>query len=552
MLDYLKQQLEPIKAPYLLAVSGGRDSVALLHLCHALKLKFTVAHLDHALRPDSSEDADFVRQVCANLGLPLITERINVAAIAAKRHWSLETAARHVRYEFLARVAKKSGCHTILTAHHLEDNAETVLLQLLRGSARAYGIAPRNRQVFRPLLGVSKTQLEQYLRQHHFVWREDSSNQDPQFTRNWLRLEVMPHLHQRYPKAAESLAQFARIARAEDDFLEQQAKLSDWTDLRLEPLPIQRRAIRKILEQAGLSPDFLHTEALRLALGSKKVARVSLLGNHLGVVQNGQVKISPPRNPPQRGGNSSEARVGELPAARPQNNARFWSPQNVSVQIAQAAFPAAVLRTREPGDVITLSGGTKKLAQVLIDRKIPREQRDTLPVLAIGQQVVFVGLEPPLLDASLPQAIDPEFTAMRLALQQAHIAATRDEVPVGAVILHNGAVLASAHNRAQELADMTRHAELEVIRLACQVLQTPYLTGCTLVVTLEPCLMCLGAILEARVGRIVFATRNPKNGALGGVLDATRAAWNHRFSVRAGLLEKEAQALLSTFFAAKR
>ena len=553
LVTHLQTQLEEAKAPYLLAVSGGRDSIALLHLAHAAKLEIVVAHLDHNLRENSSLDADFVREECQKLNIPFFTERIAVSSIAQKRGWSLEEAARNVRYEFLSRTAKKNACQTILTAHTLEDNAETVLMQLLRGTARATGIPSRNGRVFRPLLGISKNELERYLLEHGLTWREDPSNQDTQFTRNWVRLEILPHLTERFPNAMQRLARYAQIARDEDEFLEQQANVSGWTDLRLEQQVIQRRAIRKILEQHNISTDYQHIESLRLALENPKIPRISLPNNYTGLVQNGNINIHP--SPVgatlvvaltmQKQNADAVAGRGQAPPLRGLDNESAF-------MLAQKTFPEAVLRTRENGDFIRLSGGTKKLAQVLIDRKIPRESRDQIPVLAVGQRIVFVGLEPPLLDASLPPVKDPELEAMRQALAQAQIAATRGEVPVGAVILHNGVVIAKAHNRSRELGDMTQHAELEALRMATQTLKTPYLTDCTLVMTLEPCLMCLGAALEARVARIVFAARNPKSGALGSVLDASRANWNHKFSVRTGLLEKEAQLLLTTFFSSKR
>ncbi len=552
LVTHLQTQLEQCKAPFLLAISGGRDSMALLHLAKAAKLEIVVAHLDHALRENSSLDADFVSRICANLGILFFTETILVSSIAEKRGWSIEEAARNVRYEFLSRTAKKNACQTILTAHTLEDNAETVLMQLLRGTARATGIPPRNARVFRPLLGISKNELERYLLEHGLTWREDPSNQDPKFTRNWVRLEILPRLTERFPNAMQRLARYAQNARDEDEFLEYLAVVPEWTDLRLEETIIQRRAIRKILEQHNIATDYQHIENLRLALELPQTTRISLPNNYTGLVQDGNINIHPstvgtdPRvcpDPAQRD-RQKQGEHGGSPLQGLDNESAFT--------LAQKAFPEAVLRHRENGDFITLSGGTKKLSQVLIDRKIPRESRDQIPVLAVEQRIVFVGLEPPLLDASLPPVKDPELDAMRQALAQAQIAASRGEVPVGAVILHNGVVIAEAHNRSRELGDMTQHAELEVLRLATQTLKTPYLTDCTLVVTLEPCLMCLGAALEARIAKIVFAARNPKSGALGSVLDASRANWNHKFSVRTGLLEKEAQLLLTTFFSSKR
>ncbi len=552
LVAHLKTQLETCKAPFLLAVSGGRDSMALLHLAHAAQLEFVVAHLDHALRQDSSLDADFVRNECQKLGVPFFSETIPVSSIAEKRGWSLEEAARNVRYEFLSRSAKKNACQTILTAHTLEDNAETVLMQLLRGTAKATGIPPRNGRVFRPLLELSKQQLEHYLLENSFNWREDPSNTDSQFTRNWLRLEILPRLTKRFPNAAQRLARYAQLSRDEDSFLEQTSSLPDWTDLRFEHAAVQRRHIRKILEQHNIQTDFQHIEQLRLALENPITQRISLPKNQTGLVQNGSIIIH-------------QFTVGADSHVRPafahgimqgQDRHRGLSLRGMgfesALELAQRAFPNAILRSRENGDFIQLAVGRKKLSDILIDKKIPRELRDQIPVLSLGQRLVFIGLEPPLLDSSLPVQKDLEFEAMREALQLAKAAAARGEVPVGAVVLCGAEIIAKAANRSREMLDMTQHAELEALRLASQHLQTPYLSDCTLIVTLEPCLMCLGAALEARVGRIVFAARNPKNGALGGVLDASRAAWNHRFSVRRGVLEAEARALLSDFFAARR
>jgi tRNA(Ile)-lysidine synthase len=512
----------------LLAVSGGRDSMALLHLMLEVGISFSVAHLDHGIRADSSLDADFVREVCLKLEKPFFSERVNIPEIAAKRSWSLEEAARKVRYEFLTRTAKKSNSSAILTAHHLEDNAETVLMQLLRGTARSLGIPARRGLILRPMLEISKHELKKFLLERGLTWREDSSNTDVTYTRNWVRLELMPKLLERYPKAAESLARYGVLARDEDVFLEELvAKIPIWANLSREPKILQRRYIRRQFESAGLNVDFAHLEEIRSKLESKVVARVSLPQEFVGVIQQGRLEI---------------LKVDDSNA-----------PVELDVQDFDfSSFPNAIQRIRATGDRIQLPGGTRKLSDVLIDAKIPRELRDSIPVIAQGSEVLVVGLEPPILDVRIGVTRDSEIDAMKHALKLAQEALDADEVPVGAVILHRGEVVGIGRNRSLEFSDMTRHAELEAIRKATQKLKTPYLTECTLVVTLEPCLMCLGAILEARVKRVVFGASSSKNGALGGVMDATRADWSHEIEVRTGVLEKQSSALLSRFFANTR
>ena len=526
------------------AVSGGRDSMALLHALRDVPM--TVAHLDHGLRDGARGDAAFVQDVCAGLGVPCELEALNVPEIAAKRGWGIEETARRVRYDFLARTAKKIGANAILTAHTLEDNAETVLMQLLRGTANATGIPARRDRILRPLLGVSKAELEAYLRERGLIWREDETNHDTQYTRNWVRLEIMPLLRARFPQAAQKLAEHAKLATDEHDHLESQAaRVPDWAAWSREPRATQRRLIRRTLEAAGVTPDLDHIEAIREALASSRVERISLPEDRTGVVQQGRLRVFD---------------------KAPSETKLEW-PEGLDF----SAFPWAKLRTRAAGDRIQLAAGTRKLSDVLIDRKVPRELRDTIPLVAQNSEVLWVGLEPPVLDVRIGQTHDAELEAMRSALELAHEALEAGEVPVGAVVIRTNAVgflpsrvqldptfqaqpgiefevVGRGRNRSRQANDMTAHAELEAIRDACWNLERAHLNDCTLVVTLEPCLMCLGAILESRIPRVVFGARNPKNGALGGVMDVTRADWTHRISVRSGLRERECSSLLTAFF----
>jgi tRNA(Ile)-lysidine synthase len=506
----------------LIAVSGGLDSVTLLALLRETGLDVSVAHLDHGIRAESADDAAFVQELCANVHVPFELQRVNIPEIAAGRGWGLEEAARKVRYDFLARAAKRSGSSAILTAHTRDDNAETVLLQLLRGTVRATGIPPRRDRILRPLLGVSRAELHEYAITHGLRWREDASNTDTRFSRNWIRHEVLPLLETRNPNVRGKLAEHAELMRDEDALLEDYAaRVPSWTDWRYESAAMQRRLIRRSLEAASIVPDLGHIETIREALNAQKVTRVSLAQNKTAVIQNGGLHIFGP-----------DAKTADLE----------WPAFDFS------GFPWAKLRTREPGDQIRLSGGTRKLSDVLIDQKIPRETRDQIPLVAQNSEVLWVGLEPPILDVRIGSVQDHEFEAMIQALGLAREAFDTHEVPVGAVVIRAGETVGRGKNRSRQGTDMTLHAEIEAIRDACQNLQTAHLSDCTLVVTLEPCLMCLGAVLESRISRVVFAARNPKNGALGGVIDASRANWTHQFQVRSGLLETESARLLEAFF----
>lgn len=501
-------------------VSGGADSVALLRALVLAGAQPVTAHLDHALRPDSAQDAAWVRTLATELGVPFETTRVDVAAVAARRGWNLEDAARRVRYEFLGRVARQHRAEAILTAHTRRDQAETVLLQLLRGEAVLSGIPPVRGRVRRPWLDVSRTDVEAWLRSLGQDWREDSTNADPTQTRAWLRTVVLPLLATRFPEVETSLARVARLAQEDDAALRAlAARLTPHAPRAAQPPAILRRHVAQALADAGLPYHTEHLERLAAALGTGETAHVTLPGARDVTVTGGQLHLTPQRWP---------APDFPLPDG--------WT-----------------LRTRQPGDRLRLPGGTRLLSDVLTDAKVPRGERDRVPLLAVGKEVRWVGLRPAVWAAGAREEAgvppDPLHRAMGQALALAHEAARAGEVPVGAVVLGpDGAVIGRGRNTSREHGDMTRHAELAALREAAHSLGTPYLTDCTLVVTLEPCPMCLGAILEARVGRVVYGAPNPKAGALGGVTDLLTAHWGHRPAVTGGLRAGEAARLLRETF----
>ncbi len=505
-------------------VSGGADSVALLRALLLAGARPVVAHLDHALREDSAQDAAWVEALAGRLGVPFHGTRVEVGAVAARRGWNLEDAARRVRYEFLSRAAKAAGASAILTAHTRRDQAETVLVELLRGEAVLSGIPPVRGRVHRPWLDVSRADVEAFLRSLGQDWREDPTNADLTRTRAWLRGEVMPLLATRFPGLEAALARLARLAREDDAALEAlAARLTEHAPRTRQPAAVLRRHVARALEDAGLAYHAEHVGALAAALGAGETAHVTLPGGRDVTATGGRLHLRP---------------LG-------------WPAPDFPVP------PGWTLRTRQPGDRLRLPGGTRKLSDVFTDAKVPRPERDRVPLLTVGDDVQWVGLHPPVWAVGAREAAgvapDPLHTAMGEALALAGEAAGHGEVPVGAVVLGpDGAVVGRGRNTSREHGDMTRHAELGALREATRTLGTPYLTACTLVVTLEPCPMCLGAALEARVGRIVYGAANPKAGALGGVSDLLAHHWGHRPEVTGGVRAGEAARLLRQSFQAVR
>jgi tRNA(Ile)-lysidine synthase len=214
------------------AVSGGADSVALLRALLELRTELgivvSIAHLNHGIRgTEADEDEQFVRKVALQFDLPLYLERADVPAHSKQEKLSLETSARELRYDFFQQLLKKNACDKIATAHTLDDQAETVLLRILRGTGTS-GLAaiPPLRdaspdlvaRVVRPLLGTRREDIEKYLRALDQPWREDASNRDPKHLRNRIRHELLPHLEREYnPALRQALVNLAEIARAEEE-----------------------------------------------------------------------------------------------------------------------------------------------------------------------------------------------------------------------------------------------------------------------------------------------------------------------------------------------
>lgn len=257
--------------PALIGVSGGRDSVALLHaLVRAGYHQLIVCHLDHGLRGESAADARFVESVAADLGLLCESHRVDVQEIAEEEKLSIETAAREARYEFFALVAQAYWAPRVILAHHADDQVETLLFNLCRGSGRG-GLTAMQRlsvrevrgvrlEIHRPLLGIWRSEIDAYVKSHRLKYVEDDSNQDRQFTRNRIRHDLLPTLRSVLGRDVRpSLLRTADILGAEEAYLTSQTPHFCGNSIKvaeLKPLPLalQRRAIHAWLE-ANHVPD---------------------------------------------------------------------------------------------------------------------------------------------------------------------------------------------------------------------------------------------------------------------------------------------------------
>ena len=297
------------------AVSGGADSLALADLLYRsrqkFKLEICIAHYEHGLRgQDSIDDANFVREFAENLGVKFFCKSGDVKNFSTENKISVETAARVLRYEFLSEVRRQLNFDAIVLAHHANDQAETVLLRLLRGSTSTglsamqfltdspYGL------LIRPLLRFKKSELEKYCRQRGIVPRIDATNFETVATRNKIRLELLPALEKFNPAIVDTLCRFSETSAAETDFINLQVEkifpvvVKNGKILREEFLKlhtaIQREVIKKfIAEITGNVKDFgfVHFENVRKVL-INNLAGVELPNNFRAVLKHGKLSIT--------------------------------------------------------------------------------------------------------------------------------------------------------------------------------------------------------------------------------------------------------------------
>lgn len=395
------------------AVSGGADSMALLVwlVCVREELDITLAaaHFNHRLRGcEADRDEAFVRDFCRAEGIALYSGSGDVAEYAREHGLSTEEAARILRYDFLNSLP----CDKIAVAHTADDNAETVLLHLLRGSGLRGlgGIAPRRERIVRPFLSLTHEELKQYLRQKGVAWVEDSTNESPAYARNRVRRDLLPLLRRENPAFFDTLGAHCEILRREDELLDCYAR---------EVVDAAREGEKYRCSVLAEAPDALQKRALRLIFRDFLPQDLSMA--HIAAVQTLLTKERPsaridlPKGVcARRSYEFLEISVGSAPESfRPfllkpgetvacaELKLRFTAVitknlqnfRNFSFQIAvkydMIAGHDVLVRPRAVGDKLTLSH-TKTLKKWCIEKKIPLHDRDRLPVVACGGSVVAV------------------------------------------------------------------------------------------------------------------------------------------------------------------
>ena len=414
-------------------VSGGADSVALLHLLYRLQdrcqIVLQVAHLNHMFRgAEAGADAALVERLALELDLPLTMESIDVPAYCSRLGLSPQAGARSVRYDFFSRVATVIGAARVALGHHADDQAETILLNFLRGTGIGGlgGMRPvRDKFYIRPLLGVRRREIEAYCHRQGLEYCLDTSNFKPTYTRNRVRLHLLPILEKQYnPSVVEALIRLSQICRDEDALLEEQARRI-YAGLRIEKAgpvvvlerelflslapAIQRRVLRQAWQQvAGKHQDltYQHVEDMLELIGTgvtgAEVVLPCLIKARTGYgtiefYRSGAGYQVPAYSYPlQVPGETRIPELGLSIVATLLPTQEIGDPAALPSEVAALDYDrlpgTLTVRRRVPGDVFRPLGlgGTMKLKKFLNNQKIPARRRDGIPLVVSGQNLVWV------------------------------------------------------------------------------------------------------------------------------------------------------------------
>ncbi len=412
----------------IIAFSGGIDSTALTHLLHSLKnklkIKLFAAHLNHKLRgKDSDLDAVFAKATAKKLKVPFMIEEFDVLSFAKQNRLNLEDAARRARYEFLEKSAAKVGAIKIAVAHTADDNIETFLMRLVRGTGMKglTGIPPVRGKIVRPLIGLLRSEIEEYLRSKKITPRIDRTNFETKYLRNRIRRNLIPALKSYNHNIKELLLQAISTANSIQGFVEVEAEkaLKGMTlfksagEIRIDirkllntDAALRGEVLRHAIETVKrdlVDISFVHIEDI-LGQLNKKRAEIDLPGVY-AYVNKGALSISRSKRPEtaprtfmhkleipgevrEGGGFFIEADV--LPSVSV-SDLRAKDPYRAYLDYDKIGKPL-IVRNRMPGDRFSPLGlkGSKKLQDIFVDQKIDLGERDSIPVIEDGKKIVWV------------------------------------------------------------------------------------------------------------------------------------------------------------------
>lgn len=390
------------------ALSGGKDSMCLLHSLNAQKKQLGVQvkaiNVEHGIRGEQSlDDTAFVKSYCEKIGVTLLAYQVDALSYARENKLSVEQSARRLRYDCFYDALQKGDCTKIATAHHLSDNAESVLFNLFRGSgsAGASGINQNYQdKIVRPLLETSKAEIDEYINAHGIPFVTDQTNFDDDYTRNFIRLNIIPQIKKIFPEFEKSVSRFSRVTKEDDEYLSSLAQgvlKRDGSAFYVAlpcPKPLFARACIMALQNLGVSKDWekSHVDDAYELMQKQNGASVNLPKGVVAVREYDKIVFY---KKSEFSANQSFAfDLGEFKVA----NTVVSIKSVVNPDLKSGLFidrdkvpNSAVIRTPLDGDYFTkFGGGTKKLCDYFTDKKIPKRLRESLPVIANGNDILAI------------------------------------------------------------------------------------------------------------------------------------------------------------------
>ena len=391
------------------ALSGGCDSMCLLHyLCQnskELNLSIIALNVEHGIRGESSlKDTAFVKEYCQKNSIPLLTYSVDAPSFAKANKLSIEQAGRVLRYECFQVALKSNKCTKVATAHHRDDNVESILFNLFRGTGLKglSGIqTTRCDGIVRPFLSVDRSELEEYAKQNSIPFVTDQTNLEDDYTRNYIRHNVVPSIKQIFPELNTSIERLSSIAKTDDEYIENVAKekVIVAKDSASIPLPchtaVLSRAIIIALKSLGVKKDWekTHIDQTIALTGLENGSKLSLLNGITVIKEYDKItfykesKKSDEKTPFTLGETTF---LGKTLVITKEEKDKIDLKSGLYLDLDKVPS-SAVIRTRADGDIFTkFGGGSKSLNDYFTDKKVPQRKRDEQVLIADGNQVLAI------------------------------------------------------------------------------------------------------------------------------------------------------------------
>jgi tRNA(Ile)-lysidine synthase len=393
------------------ALSGGSDSMSLIFFLlnnkKRLNINLKAVNVEHGIRGNESEnDSKFVKDFCEKNNIECFMFKVDSLTLAKEKGYSIEQAARILRYDCFNKIIKEGKADYILTAHHKSDNVETILFNLLRGSGLngVSGIRYKSGYILRPLIDTDKCEIDMYIKDNKISFMTDSTNTDINYTRNYIRHEIMPVINKMFPTADNTITRFAKLACEDNEYLNKLAKKLVKTNKKAVKIQFSEekslffRAVIIGLKALNIEKDYTlkHLESVFLLQNQQSGSGIDLTEKARAVNDYDHITLY------KKEENLYSDEIPFISGIIDFNNFKIKIEERQDTKEEKGLYfdleklpKNAVIRKRQEGDIFTkFGGGTKKLKDYFIDKKVLRRNRDNIPLIANGSEVYLIaGIE---------------------------------------------------------------------------------------------------------------------------------------------------------------